>query len=117
MILAHLSRRLIGELIVYACSVVVVIVVVVVHNFQTFSPQKPLGQSEPNFMRSLLGKGESKFVYCRHLLIGHLTFLTLVQKVKIGHKKIMLLQTNHGFAETLQFISFKNDLYFLHRRR
>ena len=36
--LAHLSRRLKGELIVYPCSVVVVVVVVVivvVHHFQT----------------------------------------------------------------------------------
>ena len=46
--LAHLSRRLIGELIVYPCSGVVV--VVVVHNFKTSSPPKPLGQSKPNFM-------------------------------------------------------------------
>ena len=25
-------------------------------------------------------------IHCRQLLIGHLTFFTLVQKVKIGHK-------------------------------
>ena len=49
-LLAHLSRRLIGELIVYQWSVVVV-----VHNAQTFSSQKPLGRSKPNFMWSLLG--------------------------------------------------------------
>ena len=49
--LAHLSRRLIGELIVYhAPASGVVVVVVVVHNFQTSYPQKVLGQSEPNFM-------------------------------------------------------------------
>ena len=30
-------------------------------------------------------------VHCRQLLIGHLTFFTLVQKVKIGYKKFMLL--------------------------
>ena len=30
-------------------------------------------------------------IHCRQLLIGHLTFFTLVQKVKIGHKKFMLL--------------------------
>ena len=41
---------------------------------------------------------------------------TLVQKIK-SVMKIMLLYTNKGFAETLQVISFKNDLYFLHRRR
>ena len=29
-------------------------------------------------------------IHCRQLLIGHLTFFTLVQKVKIGHKKFML---------------------------
>ena len=61
--LAHLSRRLTGELIVYPCSGVgVVVVVVVVHTFQTSSPLKPLGQSKPNFMRSILRKGEQKFV-------------------------------------------------------
>ena len=58
---AHLSQRLVGELIVYPCSVVVVVVVVVNH-FQTSSSPKPLGQSKPNFMWSLLGKGERKFV-------------------------------------------------------
>ena len=47
-----------GELIVYPWSGVVV----VIHNFQTSSPQKPLVQSEPNFMWSLLGKGGPKFV-------------------------------------------------------
>ena len=50
-----------GELIVYPCSGV--------RcrrgrgqQFQTTSPLKPLGQSKPNFMWSLLGKGEPKFV-------------------------------------------------------
>ena len=56
-ILAHLSRRLIGELIVYTCSGVVV-----VHHFQTSSPAKLLGQLKPNLMWSLLGKGKPKFV-------------------------------------------------------
>ena len=32
------------------------------HHFQTSSPLKPLGQSKPNFMWSLLGKGERKFI-------------------------------------------------------
>ena len=45
--LAHLSRRLIGELIVYQWSVV--------HNAQRSSSPKPLVQSKPNFMWSLLG--------------------------------------------------------------
>ena len=48
LILAHLSRRLTGELIVYPCSVV---------RFQR-SFSKPLGQSKPNFMWIILGKGE-----------------------------------------------------------
>ena len=30
--------------------------------FQTSSPLKPLGQSKPNFMWSLLRKGERKFI-------------------------------------------------------
>ena len=59
-ILAHLSRVLISELIVYPCSGVVV--VVVVHHFQTSSPPKSLDQSMPNFKWSLLGNGEPKFV-------------------------------------------------------
>ena len=41
--------------------VVVVVVVVVVHTFQT-SPLKPHGQSKPNFMWSILRKGEEKIV-------------------------------------------------------
>ena len=54
--LAHLSRRLIGELIVYQWSGVRrPSVVGVVHNAQTSSSQKPLGRSKPHFMWSLLG--------------------------------------------------------------
>ena len=75
--LAHLSRRLIGELIVYPWSGVrrtssVVCrpsVLVVVHNAQTSSSPKPLGRSKPNFMWILLGLGEQYIT--RHL--GHMT--------------------------------------------
>ena len=61
--LAHLRPELkaIGELIVYPCSGV--------HRssvchpqFQRSSPLKPLGQTKPNFMWSILRKGERKFV-------------------------------------------------------
>ena len=53
--LAHLSRRLIGELIVYPWSGVRRRrpLSSVVHNAQT-SSQKPLGRSKPNFLWSLL---------------------------------------------------------------
>ena len=50
-------------------------------------------------------------VYCRHLYF-----------MKTGHDinccvfKYRECITNQGFAETLQVISFKNELYFLHRR-
>ena len=53
-----------GELIVYPCSGVRCDR----HcrrrrqQFQTSSHLKPLGQSKPNFMWSLLGKGEPKFI-------------------------------------------------------
>ena len=50
-----------GELIVYPCSGVRPSYVVR-PQFQTSSPLKPLGQSKPNFMWSLLGKGERKFI-------------------------------------------------------
>ena len=56
--LAHLSRRLTAELIGYqwirlpSASV----------RFQTSSSLKPLGQSKPNFMWSLIGKGVRKFI-------------------------------------------------------
>ena len=50
-----------GELIVYPWSVVRRRPSSV-HIFQTFSPQKPLGRSKPNFMWSLLGEGERKFI-------------------------------------------------------
>ena len=57
--LAHLSRRLIGELNVYPCSGVRPSVI---DTFQTSSPLKPLGQPKPNFMWSPLGRGnESLF--------------------------------------------------------
>ena len=58
--LAHLSRRLTGELIVYPCSGVRPSSVV--HRFQRSSPLKPLGQSKPNFIWSILRKGEQKFI-------------------------------------------------------
>ena len=48
-----------GKLTVYPCSVVVV---VVVHTFKSSSFLKPLGQSNSNFMWSILRKGERKFV-------------------------------------------------------
>ena len=59
--LAHLSQRLIGELIGYPWSGVrpsassVRPSVVRRKQFQTSSSQKPLGRSKPNFMWSLLG--------------------------------------------------------------
>ena len=58
-ILAHLSQRLIGELIGYPWSGVRCLSssVVVRPQFQMSSPLKPLGQSKPNFMCSLLGPG------------------------------------------------------------
>ena len=57
--LAHLSRRLTGELIGYPW-----IRRPSVRRPFTFSniSSEPLGQSKPNFMWSLLGKGERKFV-------------------------------------------------------
>ena len=67
--LAHLSRRLTGELIVYPCSgvrpsssVVRPSSVVRRPQFQRSSPLKPLGQSKPNFMWSILRKGERMFI-------------------------------------------------------
>ena len=52
--LAHLSQRLIGELIVYPWFGVRRRPSAV-HNAQTSSSQKPLGRSKPIFMGSLLG--------------------------------------------------------------
>ena len=57
-LLAHLSQRLIGELIGYPWSGVRPSVrrrPSSVHNAQTSSSQKPLGRSKQNFMWSLLG--------------------------------------------------------------
>ena len=65
--LAHLSQRLIGELIGYSWSGVRR---PSVHNAQRSSP-KPLGQSKPNFMWSLLGSIGGTKVCSRHL--GHMT--------------------------------------------
>ena len=57
-ILAHLSQRLIGEFIGYPWSGVRRQSPVVVRSrFQTSFSWKPLGQSKPNFMWCLLGKG------------------------------------------------------------
>ena len=60
--LAHLSQRLIGELIGYPWPGVrrrrPSSSSVVRPQFQTSSPLKPLGQSKPNFIWSLVVKGE-----------------------------------------------------------
>ena len=56
--LAHLSQRLIGELIVYPCSCVGRDC----HQQFHTSPLKQLGQSKPNFMLRLIGMGEQKFI-------------------------------------------------------
>ena len=54
--LAHLSQRLIGELIGYSWSGVRPSASSVRRKqFQTSSSPKPLGRSKPNFMWSLLG--------------------------------------------------------------
>ena len=53
-LLAHLSQRLIGELIGYSWSGVRPSSVRR-KQFQTSSSPKPLGRSKPNFMWSLLG--------------------------------------------------------------
>ena len=57
-LLANLSQRLIGELIVYPWirrPSVIVCPLSSVHNAQTSSSYKPLGRLKPNFMWSLLG--------------------------------------------------------------
>ena len=41
---------------------------------------------------------------------------TLVQKVKRRVYKVHVFYVKQYFAETLQVISFKNDVYFLHGR-
>ena len=61
--LAHLSRRLTGELIVYPYSGVRPSSSVIRRpQLQRSSPLKPLGKSKPNFMWSILRKGERKFI-------------------------------------------------------
>ena len=62
----HVGRRLTGELIGYPWIRRPSSSSVVRSHFQTSSPLKPLGQSKPNFMWSLLGKGnESLYKWSR----------------------------------------------------
>ena len=62
-LLAHLSRRLMGELIVYqSLRCPSVRPSSVRQHFQTSSPLKPLGQSNSNFIWRLLRTRERKFV-------------------------------------------------------
>ena len=64
--LAHLSIRLIGELLGYSRSSlhpsIVICPSVIVNNVQTYSSLKQLAWWQPNFMWSLLGYGERNFV-------------------------------------------------------
>ena len=56
-----------------------------------------------------------KCVYWNQVLIGHLTFYASSES-KTGFTKFMLLYMEQYFAQTLQVISFKNNVYFLHGR-
>ena len=60
--LAHLSRRLMGELIVYQSLRRPSVRLSVRQHFQTSSPLKPLGQLNSNFILILLRMRERKFV-------------------------------------------------------
>ena len=60
--LAHLSRRLLGELLVYQWLRRPSVRPSVCQHFQTSSPLKPLGQLNSNFIWRLLRMGERKFV-------------------------------------------------------
>ena len=62
MFLAHLSRRLMGELIVYQSLRRPSVRLSVRQHFQTSSPLKPLGQLNSNFIWRLLRTRERKFV-------------------------------------------------------
>ena len=101
LILAHLSRRLIGELIVYPWSGVrpssVIRPSIVVHNAQTSSSQKPLGRSKPNFIWSLLGLRERKFV--RGILVTWLKWSQSPYMIK-PFKKFLLRNRRGDFNET-----------------
>ena len=57
-LLAHLSQRLIGELIVYPWSGIRR--PSVVYNAQTSSSQKPLGRSKPNFIERICSKNDTQ---------------------------------------------------------
>ena len=61
-LLAHLSRRLTGELIVYPCSGVRPSFTICGIIHKRSSSLKPLGQSKPNFIWTILSKGERKFI-------------------------------------------------------
>ena len=64
-LLSFSSLEPLGELIVWADSVVRPSSVV--HTLQTFSPQKPLCQWKPNFIRSIHGSGKWKCLFIQIL--------------------------------------------------
>ena len=82
-LLAHLSRRLSGELIVYAglCRPYVPC------QYVQTSPQKPLGRLKPGFMWSLLGTGEMK-VYSNGP--GHMTKVAAMPMYDKSLKNLLL---------------------------
>ena len=92
--LAHLSRRLTGELIGYPW---IRRPSVVRSHFQTSSPLKPLCQSKPNFMWTLLGKGE------RNKCIngpGHMTKMAAMPIYGKNLKNLLLQNRRADFHET-----------------
>ena len=84
--LAHLSRRLTGELIGYPW----IRPSSVRSHFQTSSPFKPLGQSKPNIMWSFLGKGGKKVCINGP---GHMTKMAAMPIYGKNLKKIFFSRT------------------------
>ena len=64
-----------------------------IHHFQRSSP-KPLGQSKPNFMWSLLGSGEGTKVSLGHL--GHMTKMSATPMYGEKPIKTLLLQNQRA---------------------
>ena len=96
--LAHLNRRLICELIGYSWSGVRPSVCrPSVHNAQTSSSPKPLGQLKTNFMWSLLGQGGTE-VCSRHL--GHMTKMAATPIYGKTFQNFLLQNLRADFHET-----------------
>ena len=96
-LLAHLSQRLIGELIVYPCSGVRTASYFVIHNFKHLLLRNHLPDQSQILRGASLGRGNK--VCSQHL--GHMTNMAATPIYDKNHSKIFFSRTGRPISTKL----------------